>query len=323
MNILRRLPLIVQFSLLLIITALVIGFSAYRLGTSIYIGELRNQARTVADMVDNVGQWASKYRGIWVKGDPTNPDQQVGSFLEQEPTVMGPDGKVPDASVRGPGFHGKNPALVQRELADITRTSSSRAKFRMTSDKYMNPDNQPTDFDRAAMQAIRKGGLSEYSETRGSTLYYARRLVADQGCLRCHGSPEAAPEAVRSQYPGPQGYGYQVGQLAGIISVAVPIDFSVITLLNRIDTQIWVAMGISALAVMSLLMFVRWSLIEPIRQVQAFASTASHADLGAKLEKLHFVPEEHRSLNEVHQLNRAVKAMHTSIQGLFRHASQA
>lgn len=322
MNLLRRLPLTVQFSLLLILTAVMIGFSVYRLGTTLYIGELRNQARTVADMVDNVGQWATKYRGIWVKGDPTNPDQQVGSFLEHESTTVRPDGFVPDIQLPGPGFHRKNPALVQRELSDITRTSSSRAKFRMTSDKFMNPANQPNEFDRAAMDAIRGGGLTEYSETRGSTLHYARRLVADQGCLRCHGTPEAAPEAVRLLYPGPQGYGYQVGKLAGIISVAVPMEFSFISLINRLDTEVWAAIGISALAVMSLLLFVRWSLIEPICQVQAFASTASNANLGLKLEKLQFVPEEHRSLNEVHQLNSAVKAMHASIQYLFRKTSR-
>ena len=105
MNLLRRLPLTVQFSLLLTLAAVLIGFSAFRLGNTIYVGELRNQARTLADMVDNVGQWATKYRGIWVKGDPTNPDQQVGSFLEHESSAVRSDGLTPDIQLPGPGFH--------------------------------------------------------------------------------------------------------------------------------------------------------------------------------------------------------------------------
>ena len=59
------------------------------------------------------------------------------------------------------------PALVQRELSDITIASSAKAKFRMTSDRYMNPNNAPSEFDKLAMNAIRESGASEYSEVRG------------------------------------------------------------------------------------------------------------------------------------------------------------
>ena len=60
----------------------------------------------------------------------------------------------------------------------------------------MNPGNAPTEFDKVAMSTIRETGATEYSEVRGGQLLYARRLVAEKGCLRCHGVPSEAPAAV-------------------------------------------------------------------------------------------------------------------------------
>lgn len=42
-------------------------------------------------------------------------------------------------------------------------------------------------------------------------------------CLLCHGSPASAPPLVRASYPGPSGYGWKVGDLAGVLMVAVPV----------------------------------------------------------------------------------------------------
>ena len=94
---------------------------------------------------------------------------------------------------------------MQRELSDITMASPAKAKFRMTSDRFMNPNNAPSEFDKVAMGVIRDSGASEYSEVRGGQLLYARRLIADKGCLKCHGAPASAPAAVTALYPGPQG----------------------------------------------------------------------------------------------------------------------
>jgi hypothetical protein len=308
-------PLALQFSVLLIATGLVVAVAAYMIGAAIHIGEVRNQARTVADMVDNVGTWATQYRGVWVKADQRSSVLQVGSFLEQD-VFPAANGNVPGAKPAA-SFHRKNPALIQRELSDITSTSGSRAKFRLTSDKYMNPANRPNSFDREAIAAIRGSGLSEYSKVKEGRLLFARKVVAEKGCMTCHASPESAPVVVRAMYPGPQGYGYEVGKLAGIISVSIPMDYSVATVVSRFDRGVWIALVISALAVLSLLIFVHRALIVPIRQVHDFASRAANADLGDQLTGATFTPWEHESRNEVHQLNTSVKAMYASIHYLF------
>ena len=66
MNAFKKLSLSFQFILLLIVLAGIAGVASYLVGSSVYVSETRNQARTVADMVDNFGQWATRYRGVWV-----------------------------------------------------------------------------------------------------------------------------------------------------------------------------------------------------------------------------------------------------------------
>ena len=83
MNSFKKLPLSYQFTLLLLALAVIAAIGGYLIGASVYVSETRNQARTVADMVDNFGQWATRYRGVWVKDDPRDPKFDVGSFLER------------------------------------------------------------------------------------------------------------------------------------------------------------------------------------------------------------------------------------------------
>jgi hypothetical protein len=52
--------------------------------------------------------------------------------------------------------------------------------------------------------------------------------------------------------------------------------------------------------------------------VREFALAASNSEPGAKLDRVEFVDGEHASANEIHELNTAVKAMHTSIEYLYR-----
>ena len=312
----KKLPLSYQFAILLFGLACIAALSGYLIGSSVYVSETRNQARTVADMVDNFGQWATRYRGVWVKDDPRDPRLEVGSFLEREASTMqgGDSTTAPNVAA----FHRKNPALVQRELSDITMASPAKAKFRMTSDRFMNPNNAPSEFDKVAMGVIRDSGASEYSEVRDNQLLYARRLIADKGCLKCHGAPASAPAAVTALYPGPQGYGYEEGKLAGVISVAIPLEFSFAGFIQRFDAQVWAALAAVGLGVVGLLVFIRQQVIVPVRSVRAFALAASSSEPGAKVEKLDFIEGEHTSANEIHELNTAVKAMHTSIDYLYR-----
>lgn len=70
----------------------------------------------------------------------------------------------------------------------------------------------------------RTGRFAIRTETRPLSHLATLVPVRVEGeCLLCHGSPASAPAFVRTSYPGPSGYGWKVGDLAGVLMVAVPV----------------------------------------------------------------------------------------------------
>jgi hypothetical protein len=190
-------------------------------GAKVHRAQAVNEARSIADMADNVGTWASTYKGVWIKDDGlTAKGVDIGSRIDTQRYKQSSEETDPHGVFDT--YHRKNPALIQRELSDVIQKSDSRGKFRLTSDKYMNPVNAPDGFDLRAMQALRQNGQREFYEIKSGEMRYARRLVAKDSCMNCHDTPDKAPSTIARLYPGPQGYGYVKGDLAGIISVRVP-----------------------------------------------------------------------------------------------------
>jgi hypothetical protein len=55
-------------------------------------------------------------------------------------------------------YYWKNPALVQREVADVIMASGSQARYRMTARSVLNPNNAPNAFEVQALDAIQNAG---------------------------------------------------------------------------------------------------------------------------------------------------------------------
>jgi hypothetical protein len=89
----------------------------------------------------------------------------------------------------------------------------------------LNPDNAPGELERQALVRLRDGGSTEWWTVQGRDLFYARTVVAQESCLRCHGTPAQAPAFLREnpQFNGGGGFGYVAGQPAGLIAVRLPL----------------------------------------------------------------------------------------------------
>ncbi|QLG87368.1 DUF3365 domain-containing protein [Chitinibacter bivalviorum] len=220
-------------TLVVLVAALLLAFT---LGKSIYEKEQLNQARTVANMVEHIGQWASQYRGVWIK-EGKGQAVDLGSHLDTlTVTLANNDNSVTSQEQVETtlDFHLKNPALIQREISDLMQKNQNNTSYRITSDKYMNPKNSPTVFETDSIENMRKNNTLEYSEVKNGTLHYARALIATEACMRCHASAEKAPNSVRNLYP-TQGYGYELGKVAGVISVTVPTTYSATSIFSAFD----------------------------------------------------------------------------------------
>jgi HAMP domain-containing protein len=286
----------VQFTLVFVIALMLVVGSFYLVLESVYRSELKSQAETVADNVDAFGNWVSQYGRVWVKDDNK-------SYLGQVTLVNPADGAVPPDLWH---FYSKNPALAQREFSEVVEKSTSPAKFRMTSHNFMNPVNKPDAFETKALDKIRSGRLTEYYEVLPDGFRYARTLYEKASCLACHASAASAPNDVKERYGVEHGYGFKEGEVAGIISVRLPIrPFWQVT--SSVLGPLQIALLASAFLVATL--FIQFAVVRPLRKLTVAAeriSTGQAADLGAT--RIH-----RKSGNEVRQLVSAVERLRASM----------
>jgi len=285
----------VQFTLVFVVALLLVMGSFYLVLESVYRNELKAQAETVADNVDAFGSWVSQYGRVWVKDDNK-------SYLGQV-TLNAPDGAVPADQWH---FYSKNPALAQREFSEVVEKSTSPAKFRMTSHNFMNPVNKPDAFEAKALDRVRSGRLTEYYEILPDSFRYARTLYEKASCLACHASAASAPNDVKERYGVEHGYGFKEGEVAGIISVRLPIR-SFWNVASSVIGPIQIALLVSAFLISFL--FIQFVVVRPLRKLTVAAeriSTGQAADLGAT--RIH-----RKSGNEVRQLVLAVDRLRASM----------
>lgn len=266
---LPRAPMVVALALLI----LALTASAWWISEALMLRQTLREGRTVADMAESVGRWASQYGGVHVRTKGTDA-RLPGSFLtrsvyagsEQDGAVLqgtlakAGDGAERQAMQRVEAYHWKNPALIQREVADAMAAGGLRARYRMTARSVLNPNNAPNAFETEALDALQaEPGRSEYWRVRGTQLMYARAVPAQKSCLSCHASAETAPEFLRSnpQFNGGGGFGYVEGQPAGLISVALPMQPAWRAMSADLPKRVWLALGVAVVAALLLL----WGLL--------------------------------------------------------------
>jgi hypothetical protein len=289
-----------QFTVVFIVALLLVVGSFYLVLDSVYRNELKSQAETVADNVDAFGSWVSQYGRVWVRDDNKSYLGQVTLVSAPDPAAVAP--AAPDTW----HFYSKNPALAQREYSEVVEKSPSPAKFRVTSHNFMNPVNKPDAFEVRALDRIRANHLNEYYEVLPDSFRYARTLYEKASCLGCHASAESAPADVRERYGTQNGFGFKEGEVAGIISVRLPIrSFWQVT--RDVVGPLQIALLVSAFLVS--IVFIQFAVVRPIRRVTAAAeriSVGQSADLGsAGLTRT--------SGNEMHQLILATERLRASL----------
>jgi hypothetical protein len=262
------LSLVAPLTLLL----LSLGAATWWIGQTLVLRQTLSEGRTVADMVENIGRWASQYGGVHAK--TTGADAKIpGNFLTRAVySVSEGDAAVLQGALvktatgeqaamqRIEAYHWKNPALIQREVADVVAASGSKARFRLTARTVLNQNNAPDAFEKEALEAVaaaaERGDKSpEHWKVQSGTLLYARSVVAQPTCLRCHDKPETAPEFLKTnaQFNGGGGFGYVAGKPAGLISVKVPLTDPLDALVKSAPPRAWAALGVALLAALWLL----------------------------------------------------------------------
>jgi HAMP domain-containing protein len=314
----RNSSLIFRFSGLFLVVVGLLGLAYYMLLREVYYAELHRQAASTADNVEAFGNWVAQYGRIWVKDKPNTSYLSRVQYGARQPTAE-VDGamqtQTADAATGTPAavtpdsveYFSKNPALVQRELSEVVGRSFSRAKFHMTSDNWMAEQNRPDDFEAQAIQAIKSDQLDEYIAVIDGQYRYARKIVHTEACIKCHGAPEAAPREVIDRYGKERGFGFAVGDVAGVISVTLPMEPLWESSLRVLDAKV---VGVVAAAFVILYLFVYFRIVRPITRLTTAAHNISIGQQVA-LDVRGFRP---KTRNELGKLTLAIARLKTSIE---------
>lgn len=348
MKFFSRLSLRLQFVSLMAVFSVLVLVAVGIVGHSLVVSQSVNIGRSVADMAEHIGTWASKYGGLHVKQIGLQ-GSEPGSYLQQFSyakddadagllTGHGIDRQVAEslrALARTETYYWKNPALIQREISDVAALSASAVKFRLTAKSVLNPANAPNAFEVEALAAIdqkfkpaadldanvRTGvnASSEYWKVEGSNVQYARALIATKSCLKCHSTPTAAPSYLLAnpQFNGGGGFGYQEGMPAGIISVTVPLPSPALAIRSSLTMQGWIAIGAVAIFGGLFLFFVGARIIRPVNQLRIFAEKLATSQVGVDFKVPQLNDNYRDSKNEIHRLGYAVENMGRAVKRLF------
>ncbi|MGB6602943.1 MAG: DUF3365 domain-containing protein [Steroidobacteraceae bacterium] len=150
----------------------------------------------------------------------------------------------------------------------------------------MNPRDRATDWQADIIQRFRnepsmKEFVGERDTPMGRSLYLARPIRAEAGCLACHGLATAAPKTVVARYGSDNGYGWQVGDVIGTQVVSVPIARAEASASSafRVFLTALTSVFVALLVVVNLVLY--FLVVRPVRRMAQIADQLSVGDTSA------------------------------------------
>jgi two-component system NtrC family sensor kinase len=129
-------------------------------------------------------------------------------------------------------------SYVGRAVMDRFKEARPEYQYRRVARRARNPASQAQplelqliDFfaahpDQQSWQGIVKiNGRSNFLRAKPDRF--------SQLCLHCHGDPRDAPPTLVALYGSERGFGHQVGELAGVTAVSIPVDFALSQIMNK------------------------------------------------------------------------------------------
>jgi len=214
----------------------------YHADSNAILEEVENQARILCRQVLLTRSWLAEMGGVYVKSR---------KGLEANP-YLGTEGKIEGKNRQC--YLLRNPAMVTRELSEYAK-QQGLFRFRLTSDRYINPANAPDGTERYALNLFKKKEKNEFLIYQMMNQQKVLRLIVPlyikQSCLKCH------------QYQG-----YQLGELRGCISVIIPADEAERKIVAQRNALILAACIILIVTVFTLYSMNRYLTIRPLNRLK-------------------------------------------------------
>jgi HAMP domain-containing protein len=149
-----------------------------------------------------------------------------------------------------------------------------------------NPRDRAMDWQADIIQRFRgdsnvKEIVGQRDTPMGRSLYLARPIRAEAGCLVCHSTPAAAPATVLARYGRDNGFAWQEHEVIGAQVVSVPVaraEASARSAFRAFATSL-AAVFLTLLAVVNAVLY--WLVVRPVRRMAQIADRVSVGDASA------------------------------------------
>ncbi|HEX5803975.1 MAG TPA: DUF3365 domain-containing protein [Azospira sp.] len=175
---------------------------------------------------------------------------------------------------------------MSRIAADFPNWVDSGVTFNNVSDRPRNPKNLA---DRDELEAINwfranrdsQERLTEITTADGNGFYhYTAPIWIEAYCLKCHGERAAAPPSVAAAYS--EAYGYQLGDLRGVMSIKLPTQ----ALRERAFAEWWKGFSVRVVGygvlLLALGLLMNRVIVRRLRQLDATARHFASGDYSAR-----------------------------------------
>lgn len=238
-----KLFLISLCMILSLIIAAIFMFLYARTGAAM-LQRAREQAVTYVDLINHAKVWNFEYGGVCVEKKKGVESNAYLRRLGINPDVKAENGRT---------YTLRNHAIMIKEISRLSEVDDG-IKFRIISEKPLDPENTPDAFENEALATFKLGPREYFRLIRqpaASTVFrYLVPMYVDKSCLECHSSQ-----------------GYRVGNVIGAISITIPVT----RLLHETDST-RLLLVLAALAAIGSLVgityFLTWRLAIKLDDVQ-------------------------------------------------------
>ena len=148
--------------------------------------------------------------------------------------------------------------------------------------------------------------VGERDTPTGKSLYLARPIHAEPGCLPCHSVPAAAPAALLARYGSNNGFGWQAHEVIGAQVVSVPLAAATANAQRVFGRVMTAVVAILAAALLTVNVVLYLLIVRPVRHLRRHRRRSQPRQHGS--------PEfPARGSTELRDLTRSFSRMRTSL----------
>jgi signal transduction histidine kinase/ActR/RegA family two-component response regulator len=132
---------------------------------------------------------------------------------------------------------------MSRISADYANWTNNGYRFNNVSDRPRNPANQADRFELLAIDHFRANPkevehMAQILDDQGQRwFHYTAPIWIEAYCLICHGDKKDAPVSIQNRYS--ESYGYEIGDLRGVLSIKLPLERFDAALWQRWTARLW------------------------------------------------------------------------------------